>query len=387
VVVDVETQSVALLDARSTPPLHISIAGGSGALPARFGEISALAVDASDARIYVADRVRHRVDVLVADWTKEGQQKLDLFIPRLARSMDLARILKAASAQKVGGLTRMPEVVDMLVGPAAGGTGQLLLLDRANRGIVRTDTSLSTVAFEPLPESVRWPEEFALGADGTMFVVDPVAGALFERHPDGTSWNVRTKLGDVALIRPSGVIAFGDVVVVADAARDACVVWDGTTARLVGERGGLDEQFFDPASIVSTDLGAIVIDRGNHRFQRFVKKGDDPFGWNMTGGLGRFFDRKRRGSPGYIAPTTAPTMAPTTAPKTAPATAPATAPTTAPTPKPAEPAPADAATFMQRETSREVPDQSSREVSSMDQRRSMQVVEPTNTSHANGVWR
>jgi hypothetical protein len=38
----------------------------------------------------------------------------------------------------------------------------------------------------------------------------------------------------------------------------------------------------------------LVIDRGNHRYQRF----GEGFSWNLTGSLGRYYDRKRKGSPG-----------------------------------------------------------------------------------------
>ncbi len=317
-VVDVETQSIALLDARSTPPLHISIIGGSGALPGRFGEISALAVDPSDARLYVSDRVWQRIDVFAVDWEKAGPQKLDLFIPRLARSLALSRLAKMRMDLPQQSGFRVPDVSDMIVGLPAGGAERLLLLDRANLGVIETDVRLSSCSFTPLPTEARTPEELARRIDGTLFIADPVARAVFELPPgkpsDRSAWIVHRMLGEVELLRPVGVACLEEALVVTDAARDGCVVWDGRLARIVGERGGLDEQFFDPSSIVGTDLGWIVIDRGNHRFQRFRAKDGDPFAWNMTGGLGRFFDRKRRGSPGFVSPSTIPLSAPTVAP-------------------------------------------------------------------------
>ena len=96
-------------------------------------------------------------------------------------------------------------------------------------------------------------------------------------------------------MRPSGV-EFDDrgQLVVSDAALDAVLVSDPQGARKVGERGILDEQFYDPQSILPSPKGLIVIDRGNHRFQRF----GDGFVWNLTGSLGRYYDQKRKGSPG-----------------------------------------------------------------------------------------
>ena len=102
----------------------------------------------------------------------------------------------------------------------------------------------------------------------------------------------------VRFLRPSGVAVVDGATIVTDAALDACIVLEGGRARRVGVRGVLDEQFYDPQSISESPNGHIVIDRGNHRFQRFGAKDGDPFVWNLTGGLGRYFERKRRGSPG-----------------------------------------------------------------------------------------
>ena len=320
-VVDVETQSVALLDARSTPPIHISIIGGNGALPGRFGEISAVAIDDADGRVYIADRVRGRIDAIATDWNREGLQKVDMFIPRLARGMDLALL----------GAPRAPVVADMLVGEAAGGAGRMILLDAANRAIIRCGVRLEDASFEPLPDAARSVAELARGADGTLVVSDPVARLVHVRAPDG-AWRSLGALAGVAFVRPTGVaILDGGAIVVADTARDACIVAEAapdgswTGAIVVGSRGGLDEEFFAPESIVATPRGSIVIDRGNHRFQRFAPAGDASFAWNMTGGLGRYYDRKRIGSPGASAvrePLPPPSARPVPVPGDAPASDP-----------------------------------------------------------------
>jgi hypothetical protein len=107
-------------------------------------------------------------------------------------------------------------------------------------------------------------------------------------------------LADVAFGRPAGVGFLPDGgLVVSDGAQDRCIVEPrGGQVRTVGERGVLDEQFFDPQAIAASPLGVIVVDKGNHRFQRFAALGSDPFAWNLTGSMGRYYDRKRRGSPG-----------------------------------------------------------------------------------------
>lgn len=310
IVVDVESQGVAIMDARRTPPLHIAIVGGSGALPGRFGEVAALAIDDADDRIYIADRVRGVVDVVALDWNREQAPIIDMFMSRLARSMSLARLAPVGAA---AGRTdwRTPDAADMLVGARAGGAGELVILDRANLGVLFTSTRLDGGRFEALPPQARMPSEIARAADGTLIVTDPVAGLLFLRQPNG-QWlpfsgpapisspeaDEGTADEPVRFLRPSGVAVVDGATIVTDAALDACIVLEGGRARRVGVRGVLDEQFYDPQSISESPNGLIVIDRGNHRFQRFGAKDGDPFVWNLTGGLGRYFERKRRGSPG-----------------------------------------------------------------------------------------
>ena len=310
IVVDVESQGVAIMDARRTPPLHIAIVGGSGALPGRFGEVAALAIDEADDRIYIADRVRGVIDVVALDWNREQAPIIDMFMSRLARSMSLARLAPLGAA---AGRTdwRTPDAADMLVGARAGGAGKLVILDRANLGVLFTSTRLEGGRFEALPPEARMPSEIARAADGTLVVTDPVAGLVFLRQPNG-QWVALSEPARIAspdsnapaadepvrFIRPSGVAVVDGATIVTDASLDACIVLEGGRARIVGTRGVLDEQFYDPQSISESPNGLIVIDRGNHRFQRFGAQDGDQFVWNLTGGLGRYFERKRRGSPG-----------------------------------------------------------------------------------------
>jgi hypothetical protein len=120
---DEETQGVALLDARNTPPIHMAIIGGSGALPMRFGKVSAIAIEPVTARVWVADSVRATVDVFDTVWDRSAPSVVDMFIPRLARSMDLRAFerragVPAASGAVAPGATapeglRTPEIADI----------------------------------------------------------------------------------------------------------------------------------------------------------------------------------------------------------------------------------------------------------------------------------
>ena len=310
IVVDVESQGVAIMDARRTPPLHIAIVGGSGALPGRFGEVAALALDDADDRIYIADRVRGVIDVIALDWNREQAPIIDMFMSRLARSMRLERLAPLGAAAGRSDW-RTPDPADMLVGARAGGAGELVILDRSNLGVIFTSTRLAGGRFEPLPAEARLPSEMARAADGTLIVTDPVAGLLFLRQPNGQWLPFSGPAGTASpdgeksastdpmlFLRPSGVAVVEGATIVTDAALDGCIVLEEGRARRVGVRGVLDEQFYDPQSISDSPNGLIVIDRGNHRFQRFGAKDGDLFAWNMTGGLGRYYERKRRGSPG-----------------------------------------------------------------------------------------
>ena len=304
---DEETQGVALLDARNTPPIHMAIIGGSGALPMRFGKVSAIAIEPVTARVWVADSVRATVDVFDTVWDRSAPSVVDMFIPRLARSMDLRAFERRAMVPAAPEGLRTPEIADIafLVTASAqgaasgGGSPAVLLLDAANRAVIRTDARLSQGAWERLPDGCAQPTELAVAGDGRMAVADPVARRVFFRDAAG-AWSTLERLGKIRFLRPSGVgFAADGRLVVSDSARDGCIVEraDGTVS-VVGERGILDEQFFDPQAIAPSPLGLIVVDRGNHRFQRFAPSGDDSFVWNLTGSMGRYYDRKRKGSPG-----------------------------------------------------------------------------------------
>jgi sugar lactone lactonase YvrE len=287
VVHDVETEALALCDARTTPPIHMTIIGGGGAMPQRFGEVSAVGVEPATGRVWAADREHARIDVFDLAWDRAQPPVLDLFMPKLARSMDLSRLVRGTD-------WRAPDISDILFVQGDAGL-EVLLLDRANRGIHRADARLAPKSdgWIALPEEARLPEEMARAADGRIAVADPVARRVFVREPSG-EWTALAKLG-WEFVRPSGV-EFDErgQLVVSDAALDAVLGSNPQGARRVGERGVLDEQFFDPQSILPSPKGLIVIDRGNHRFQRF----GDGFVWNLTGSLGRYYDQKRKGSPG-----------------------------------------------------------------------------------------
>ena len=287
---DVETQGVALLDARRTPPIHISIIGGAGASPGRFVDVSAISIEPGTSRVWIADAGRARIDVYATDWDRAKPPTVDMFIPRLARSVDLSALVRRVPGPAGGGELRPPIVTDI-----AFGGDRALLLDAANLAVLAADRMLRSAEVRPLPSGARTPVEIAVAPDGRIAVADPVARRVFLLGTDG-AWSELDRLGDIAFRRPSGV-AFDPAgrLAVSDAAADACIAADAEGRhRLVGERGTLDEQFFDPQSICGSPLGLIVVDRGNHRFQRF----GEGFAWNLTGSMGRYYDRKRRGSPG-----------------------------------------------------------------------------------------
>jgi len=297
-VVDIESEAVGILDARTTPPIHMTLMGGGGASPQRFREVSALAIEPDRRRVWIADRGRGAIDVYDLVWDPTKEPVVDLFMPRLARSMRLdafAERLRASAATKQSSSAplRTPDPADIAF--AGPDSSRVLILDRANMAVLSTDLRLGAGEVVPLPKEARVPEEFAVGADGRWAIADPVAQAVFLRAADGT-WSTLRALGEFALIRPSGVEFLVDgSLVVSDAARDAVLVGGPSGgARIVGGKGVLDEQFWDPQAITPSPRGHLVIDRGNHRFQRF----GDGFTWNLTGSMGRYFDRKRRGSPG-----------------------------------------------------------------------------------------
>ncbi len=305
---DVETEAVAVLDARVTPPIHMSIMGGGGSSPNRFIEVSAIAVEPAKAgaplmppRVWVADRGSDRIDVFEITWDRSKEPYVDMFMPKLVRSMDLAKAAQRFHCPSARHAMRMCDITDILFAPSDA--NRVMLLDAANLAVVFTDARLSQGAVELLPAGACTPMEIAIDADGQLAIADPVARAVYLRSATGV-WRTLTSLGEIAFVRPSGVaFTAANELVVSDSALDACLVAhaDGS-ARRVGERGILDEQFWDPQAMTMAPNGMLVIDRGNHRYQRF----GEGFSWNLTGSLGRYYDRKRKGSPGtppLIAPT------------------------------------------------------------------------------------
>ena len=321
--VDIETEAVGILDARTTPPIHVTLMGGSGASPQRFREVSAIAIEPQTRRVWIADRARNVVDVYALKFDPAKEPVVDLFMPSLARSMrleDFARRLQTSSGRSD---VRTPDLADIAF--VSRDASSVLLLDRANMAVIKTDPRCTAGQLVALPEAARSPEELAISSDGTWAIADPVAQSVFVRSPTG-EWRTLRALGDIEFIRPSGVEFLDDgSMVVSDAARDGVILGKAEgPARFVGEKGGLDEQFWDPQAIARSPRGYIVVDRGNHRFQRF---GDD-FVWNLTGSMGRYYDRKRRGSPGAPPISGAPAIPSTpSAPSTpTPSNAPAKAP-------------------------------------------------------------
>jgi hypothetical protein len=305
---DVETEAVAVLDARVTPPIHMSIMGGGGSSPNRFIEVSAIAVEPAKAgaplmppRVWVADRGSDRIDVFEITWDRSKDPFVDMFMPKLVRSMDLAKAAQRFHCPSARHAMRMCDITDILFAPSDA--NRVMLLDAANLAVVFTDARLSQGTVELLPAGACTPTEIAIDADGQLAIADPVARAVYLRSATGV-WRTLTSLGEIAFVRPSGVaFTAANELVVSDSALDACLVAsaDGS-ARRVGERGILDEQFWDPQAMTMAPNGMLVIDRGNHRYQRF----GEGFSWNLTGSLGRYYDRKRKGSPGtppLIAPT------------------------------------------------------------------------------------
>lgn len=303
--VDVETDSIVVFAAERTPPIHIATIGGSGASPGRFGEISALGIELDRPRVWVADRTRGRIDCFDIVRDLEAPLGLDMFLPKLAKSFDAGALRSRIVPPAGAGEPRMPEIVDIAFARNAAGGQEVLLLDRGNRALLRGPIDLRRLELEPLPagsEGVLFPEELSLSDEAT-YITDSIGGALFRRDSSG-AWSRIVEIGGVGFVRPSGVALLEDgTLVVADSARDGLLVVAGDgSVRVVGERGVLDEQFYQPESLSPTSAGWMVIDRGNHRFQRFTSSSRGAFQWNMTGGLGRWFDRKRRGSPGAVPP-------------------------------------------------------------------------------------
>jgi DNA-binding beta-propeller fold protein YncE len=334
-----ETASVFVFDLRPASPVHVATFGGHGEKLDTFGRITAVAVDASAQRIWVADSGNHRLALVRLDRDRAAGLKLDPFMPRLVRSYDLRRLSeKARAAAGVPSRTRPLE----LVGFARDRTGRMWTLDATEGLLVAIDDRL-------VPTNAA--ATGLAGASGLAFVASEGERTLFaSTRPDAREVVVFDATGAVVARtgggleqpfgRPTAVAVLDGKLLVTDAATDRIVVLELrgdalVVATSIGERGMSDGQFWAPDGIAvlppptePTPLGqvnatisavlhdaknavrCVVVDRGNHRAQVLALGGfaqDDPdaedaaaaagLRWIMTFGLGRAYTRPRdRGS-------------------------------------------------------------------------------------------
>ncbi len=287
-----ETGAVILFDTASVPPYNVATVGASGASPGRYPSVSALGVMPGMSNFVIADESRGLLDIWSCAIDRTKPLFWDAFGARLMRSLDLTKFRYDDGSKPA----RVPRIVDIHIDSA-----WIYALDAANLEILVFTNTLAYSLRIPLPKDAREAVEFCrIGEE--FVIVDPASACLWVGGDsrDGDQWRKVTALhsddGEIPFVRPMGVCATASgALVVSDSARDQAFLCapssatSTTIARVIGERGELDEQFWLPLSCAPLGDGFMVVDRGNHRFELFNAQGE----WTLTTSLGRFYTRKR----------------------------------------------------------------------------------------------
>lgn len=286
-----ESSSLFVFDLRTPTPVHVSSFGGAGTGRDRFGRVSAIDVDASTQRVFVADPGLGRLALFELARDRDKPLAMDPFMPRLVRTADLAAW--SASALRLAGLD---EAGGPLEPVAFARTAQgRAVLDRRRGLIVMIDERLQPRAAIATGLVGGTGLVALTGADseGGFAIALPEDGVIAFVDAEGRVLRRSTGPTDEPFVRPTSLAraASGDLIVT-DAGGDRLVVLsaDGTPTGSIGGRGGSDGELWAPDGVAVLASGAwLVVDRGNHRAQVFKPDG----GWTMTFGLGRAYTRPR----------------------------------------------------------------------------------------------
>lgn len=165
----------------------------------------------------------------------------------------------------------------------AASAGMTLIADPGAREVVVLSAAGS--------EEARWsatgsdepllPSDVAIGADGTVFVVDGLNARIVHFTADGRRLGYlgQPAATDDGLVRPKGVhVDLSGRVFVSDAQRDQVLVYeaDGTLAVAVGGPGDAPGEFAHPAGLGGRGSLIFVADSLNRRIQVLETTGANP---------------------------------------------------------------------------------------------------------------
>lgn len=268
-----DIHAVYFFDVSSNALGPLTAAGGYGRKLGELNGIGGLAIDPERGRAYVSDRGNRRVVML--DIPRDPVRR-ELFgnTIRVVGSTLVEKLVPRASPGY------SPEAA--LPGPLCrDGQGRVYLLDRSNAAVLVCDADLKFLRLVAVSPTTQ---QFAVGADGTIYATDPVEGQVRIHDPEGrlkSSWSVGLRM-------PVG-IALDDkgFAYVADALEDAVmkVDSDGNVVKRWGERGQRPNQLSSPRGITFYKPDRLIIeDYGNHRAQLCNTEGDW-LGSYVAGGL------------------------------------------------------------------------------------------------------
>ena len=220
--------------------------------PGQFNRPGAVAYDARDQSLWVADTYNDRVQHL---------------------ALDGAPLATYGQAGAGVGQLRRPQAV--AVDPTAG----VLVADTVNDRVMRLDPSTGTwSALDTGGTALSRPQGVAAAADGTVYVADTGADRIL-----AVAAGTATALGPPpapALGGPTGLFVRGSALYVADTGTSRVLRLDVLTGAwdVLGGPGTAVGSFTAPTGVATDAAGdtLVVADTGNNRIQRFTLRGASP---------------------------------------------------------------------------------------------------------------
>ena len=277
VMTEPEAQRIFLLDARGEIPILIGQWGERGREMGLLMRSEAIALDANNRRVFLADRVNKRLVELAFDWDGSVGYVENRF--RMVRSIDLAAWTKA----------RLPEAQWTLRPDDLWFDGETLhFADARNALIGSFDSRWRPTILTGQQTGLVAPSQIRKDPTGQYVVLDAASRRLLRLGETGSI----SEVIQTGAREPGGFVLKSDgTLFVSDRSRDEVISIQPSGRSILARSGSDHGELWQPAGLaLAPDGRLLVMDEGNHRAQAFNSQGD----WCLTFGTGRAVTPKTR---------------------------------------------------------------------------------------------
>ena len=277
VMTEPEAQRIFLFDARGEIPILIGQWGERGREMGLLMRSEAIALDATNQRVYLADRVNERLVELAFDWDGTVGYAENRF--RMVRSIDLVAWTKA----------RLPEASWTLRPDDLWFDGnQLHFADARNALVGVFDERWRPTLLADASTGLSAPTQVRKDPNGQYVILDANRRALFGLDQEAP----RLQAIPTGTKEPGGFVYQADgALFVTDRAEDELVRIQASGRSVLAQTGSDHGELWQPAGLaIAPDGRLLVMDVGNHRAQAFDAQGK----WCLTFGTGRAVTPKTR---------------------------------------------------------------------------------------------